>query len=87
MAIHVFPLELRESRKSWPYVAFSVSGTTSTMKPQSKNFSFSEDVFFPIPQGLTFTDGMNYSSVNLGLLGEAGVSALDRKSTRLNSSH
>jgi hypothetical protein len=63
MPIHVFPLELRESTKGWSFMAF-----WPTTQP--------EFIYLPIPAGLTFSDSMNYSSINLGLLGDIGAKAL-----------
>lgn len=76
MAIHVFPLELRESRKSWPYVAFSVSGTAGMGDiTENGNYAFSEDIFFPIPQSLAFGSSANYSTIDLGVLATAQMGA------------
>jgi hypothetical protein len=63
MAIYVFPLELRDSQKDWPFIAFTVTGSEPNQ------------IFFPIPQGLTFSDSMIYSSMDLGILGDIGAKA------------
>lgn len=55
MAIHVFPLELREDRKEWPFMDFSVGYGK-------------EHIFLPIPMGLAFADQMSYSTIDLGVI-------------------
>lgn len=59
MAQHVFPDSLKE-RSAYPAIRFSVDGT-------------SESIYLPIPQGISFGDNMNYSTVDLGIIGDLGA--------------
>lgn len=52
----VFPSDLRDAKYDWPFMVFSIP-------------SENKDIYLPIPQGLTFSDSMSYSSINLGIIG------------------
>jgi hypothetical protein len=64
MAINVFPLELRDSTKNWAHMSFWPSGED-------------EFIMLPIPSGLTFSDSMSYSSLDLGILGDLAVKTIN----------
>lgn len=76
MPIHAFPLELRSSQKDWAFMEFYVQGRTTLRQPESQNVAFTEHIYLPIPEGLTFSDGMTYSSINLGILGDIAAKGL-----------
>lgn len=61
MANYVFPLELREADKNWPFVSFIVNDKDRDV------------IHLPIPPGITFGDSMNYSSIDLGILNAVAV--------------
>jgi len=59
----VFPRELREDKKNWPSVMFSV-------EPHGNNgVDGLQSVFMPIPPGITFADNIQYSTIDLGVIG------------------
>ena len=57
MALHVFPDSLK-SQSTYPAIRFAVDGTA-------------ESIYLPVPQGLSFGDNMNYSTIDLGIIGDA----------------
>jgi hypothetical protein len=63
MAQHVFPDSLK-SQSTYPAIRFSVDGTA-------------ESIYLPIPQGLSFGDNMNYSTIDLGIIGDTAKDAVD----------
>lgn len=64
MAQHVFPDSLKE-RSAYPTIRFSVDGTA-------------ESIYLPIPQGLTFGDNMNYSTIDLGVIGDMAQRTIEQ---------
>ena len=61
--IIAFPRELREDLKNWPVVEFSV-------KPSRNNgIKGVHSVYLPIPPGISFSDNMAYSTLDLGIIG------------------
>lgn len=54
-----FPTELTHPKNNWMFMSFSVR----LGKPGSR------EIYLPIPPGLTFSDSMSYSSLDLGILG------------------
>jgi hypothetical protein len=63
-SILAFPQELRDDFKAWPCVNFTCADNDA--KP----------IFFPIPQGLTFSDSMTYSTIDLGILGDVAAKGM-----------
>jgi hypothetical protein len=73
--ILVFPRELREDKKNWPSVMFQV-------EPHGNNgVEGVQNVFLPIPPGLTFSDNIQYSTIDLGLIGTAVSNVLAAANT------
>jgi hypothetical protein len=65
-----FPSELTHPKNNWMYMSFSVR----LGKPGAR------EIYLPIPPGLTFSDSMSYSSLDLGILGTIGqetINAMD----------
>jgi|LakMenEpi03Aug12_release.lakeMendotaPanAssembly.Ray.scaffolds.fasta_scaffold71807_3 hypothetical protein len=66
-----FPSELTHSKNNWMFMSFSVR----LGKPGAR------EIYLPIPPGLTFSDSMAYSSLDLGILGSIGqdtINAMDK---------
>lgn len=61
----IFPDSLKE-KSVYPIIRFSVN-----------NAPGSQSICLPIPQGLTFGDNMNYSTIDLGLIGDAAKQAVE----------
>jgi len=59
-----FPQELRDDAKSWPFIKFSCNDVETRR------------IFFPIPQGLSFSDSMTYSTIDLGILGDSAAKGM-----------
>ena len=65
-----FPAELTHSKNNWMFMSFGVR----IGKPGAR------EIYLPIPPGLTFSDSMSYSSLDLGILGSIGqetINAMD----------
>jgi hypothetical protein len=62
-----FPSELTHPKNNWMYMSFSVR----LGKPGAR------EIYLPIPPGLTFSDSMSYSSLDLGILGSIGQETLN----------
>ena len=63
-----YPISLRsEPRPCIEFTVYDTSGGTVEMKT----------IWFPVPGGLTFSDGATYSNIDLGALGGALDSAMD----------
>lgn len=60
----VFPSDLRDPKYDWPFMVFSLPAENT-------------DIYLPIPQGLTFSDSMSYSSINLGIIGSIGSETIN----------
>lgn len=66
----VFPSDLRQAPTPsgmYPYIAFSYFDNRNI--PGDK-------VFLPLPPGLEISDSMNYSTIDLGLIGDVGAKAI-----------
>jgi hypothetical protein len=59
-----FPQELRDDSKAWPFIRFSCKDVDA------------KSIFFPIPQGLSFSDSMAYSTIDLGILGDVAAKGM-----------
>jgi hypothetical protein len=57
-----FPIELTHSKNNWMFMSFGVR----VGNPGAR------EIYLPIPPGLTFSDSMSYSSLDLGILGAIG---------------
>ena len=78
MAIHVFPENLRDASKNFPFMDFVVT-SESQAGPAGDTVTVQnavENIYLPIPSGLTFSDSANYSNLNLGILGMMGANAI-----------
>jgi hypothetical protein len=62
-----FPNELTHPKNDWMYMSFTVR----MGKPGTR------EIYLPIPPGLTFSDSMSYSTLDLGILGSIGVDAVN----------
>lgn len=60
----VFPGELLKENNEWPHMAFYV-------------FKKKQSIHLPIPQGLTFSDSVSYSSIDLGIIGTIGKETIE----------
>lgn len=69
-SIYVFPSELRDSTKEYPYMCFSIPGEAAAA-----------DIYVPIPAGLTFSDSMVYSTINLGIIGNIAKETINQAKT------
>lgn len=63
-SILAFPQELRNDSKAWPFVSFRVLDNDDI------------SIYFPIPQGLSFSDSMAYSTIDLGILGDVAAKGM-----------
>ena len=59
-----FPQELRDDAKSWPFIRFECLDVDH------------KAIYFPIPQGLSFSDSMAYSTIDLGILGDSAAKGM-----------
>lgn len=59
--IYAFPQELTDDKIAWPFISFHVNDESNIF------------LYFPIPAGLTFSDNMSYSTIDLGIIGDAVV--------------
>lgn len=66
MAQLIFPESLKEE-SPYPTIRFAV-----------KNIPVPVSIHLPVPPGITFNDGMNYSSIDLGLIGNEAVKAVEQ---------
>ena len=57
-----FPAELTHQKNNWMFMSFGVR----IGNPGAR------EIYLPIPPGLTFSDSMSYSSLDLGILGSIG---------------
>lgn len=72
----IFPRELRASNEDYPFIEFTAFVRTSPDHPP-----LIQSVFLPMPDGLEFSDGGNYNSIDLGII--AAVGGSDALSTLL----
>ena len=61
-----FPSQLAHATHKWPMISFSVRLKSSGERR----------IFLPIPAGITFSDSMSYSSIDLGIMGTIGANAI-----------
>lgn len=60
-----FPSQLGQSTHKWPMISFSTKLDTKAARR----------IFLPIPAGITFSDSMGYSSIDLGIIGKLASDA------------
>ena len=60
-----FPSQLGHDRHKWPMISFSTKLDTKAARR----------IFLPIPAGITFSDSMGYSSIDLGIIGKLASDA------------
>lgn len=77
--IFVFPRDLRSSLASYPCVQLTVS-----LKPNANGKAVFKHIFLPMPpNGLSFADQGNYSTISLGIVAAAG--GMDALNKMMNS--
>jgi len=70
----VFPKDLRQSTsgRSYPYIAFSY---------QTNRYVAGDRIFLPMPPGLEISDSMSYNTIDLGIIGDTAVKAIEAANT------
>ena len=78
-ANYVFPRELRDSDNDWPFVRFSVEKSSpgdSKIERNGADKNKKVAINLPMPPGLTFSDSMQYSTIDLGYLNITAANAV-----------